>query len=69
MDKIKGKLTLDCLIRLITASGKYLKYRRIFIEFIDTFYIDFKNGLLEAEKGNRWNFYVEKQPVDGIYIQ
>jgi hypothetical protein len=53
------------LIRLIEASGKFLKYRRIFLEYIDTFYVDFKNGLLEAQWGNRWHYYVAK-PADGI---
>ena len=53
MDKIKKILTLPNLLRLIESSGKFLKYRRIFIEYLDIFYIDFKNGLIEANWGNR----------------
>ena len=67
MDKIKKVFTLPQLLRLIEASGKFLKYRRIFMEYVDTFYVDFKNGMLEAAWGNRWYYFVT-QPADGIYL-
>ena len=65
MTAIKAKLTLDNIKNLVNCCGNYLKYRRIFLEFVDTFYIDFKNGLLEETWGDRWHFWVDKAPADG----
>lgn len=64
---IKDQLNLNNLQCLIQSSSKILAFKEIFMSFLDIYYIDFKNIILEEVWGDRWHFNVGN-PADGNYL-